>query len=404
MNLFRLITGLLLFLLAGIALFEPMRRVQWYIGIVASEYAHYLALVALLVVLLSWRQRWWGRLGAIFASFALAWSLVPIVQSMQIAQALPERLAAAFGADAKPDYQPLGLKSWLPDVSAWAAEPSKPERLVYRKHTQAGDLDLLIYRADIDAAANAAEVNLGSQGAAETTNKAGTKLSPIWVVSIHGGGWRSNDATQMERYDAWLATQGYSVAALNFRQGKAHPFPASLEDIETAIAFLRKQFQVQGFVLLGRSSGGHLAMQHAYRANAADILGVINYYGPTDLPLAWRDSPEVEILDGRKIIQEFLGQAYTEAPALWQEASPINHVSPAAPPTLIIHGTKDALVPINQALIMADRLGEAGVPHLLLELPWAQHAFDFAAGGPSNRLSQYAVLHFLASLSVSANN
>ncbi len=57
-------------------------------------------------------------------------------------------------------------------------------------------------------------------------------------------------------------------------------------------------------------------------------------------------------------------------------ASPLSHVSPAFPPTMLIHGAEDELVPVHASLVMYEALADAGVPtelHLYAEQP---HAFD----------------------------
>jgi dipeptidyl aminopeptidase/acylaminoacyl peptidase len=45
-----------------------------------------------------------------------------------------------------------------------------------------------------------------------------------------------------------------------------------------------------------------------------------------------------------------------------RQISPVNHVSPDDPPTLILHGDADTLVPIQQAELVMKKLKEAGVP------------------------------------------
>ena len=58
-----------------------------------------------------------------------------------------------------------------------------------------------------------------------------------------------------------------------------------------------------------------------------------------------------------------------------RQISPINHVSADDPPTLIIHGDADKLVPIQQAEILVKKLQEAGVEAKLVAKPGAGHGW-----------------------------
>jgi acetyl esterase/lipase len=65
---------------------------------------------------------------------------------------------------------------------------------------------------------------------------------------------------------------------------------------------------------------------------------------------------------------------------------------------LLVHGTIDTLVWHKQSERLASRLQEAGVPHVLVSLPWATHALEFNPGGPSGQLTLFAVKWYLAAV------
>ena len=73
-------------------------------------------------------------------------------------------------------------------------------------------------------------------------------------------------------------------------------------------------------------------------------------------------------------------------------------MGPKSPPTLLIHGTIDTLVWHRQSTRLAARLSEAGVPNLLVSLPWATHALEYNLSGPSGQLVTYSVGRFLSSV------
>jgi acetyl esterase/lipase len=60
------------------------------------------------------------------------------------------------------------------------------------------------------------------------------------VVVIHGGGWDTGNRRQLPELNSWLARAGYAVASLDYRLAPEHAYPAPVEDVRDAIAFLKK--------------------------------------------------------------------------------------------------------------------------------------------------------------------
>ena len=75
--------------------------------------------------------------------------------------------------------------------------------------------------------------------------------------------------------------------------------------------------------------------------------------------------------------------------------SPINHVSRDHVPTLLIHGTEDRWVPLEQSLRLDQALDEAGVSHRLLVVPGARHGFELVVKFPQTRNLLPEILAFL---------
>ena len=85
------------------------------------------------------------------------------------------------------------------------------------------------------------------------------------LVDVHGGGWCYFDRTIDETFDRPLAAAGMVVVALDFRQGGEHPFPASLQDVQDGVRFVRRERAALDVAdaplgIVGGSSGGHLAL------------------------------------------------------------------------------------------------------------------------------------------------
>ena len=215
----------------------------------------------------------------------------------------------------------------------------------------------------------------------------GKSLRPA-VIVIHGGAWRSGDKRQLRNLAELFARRGYVAVAINYRLAPKWSYPAQLDDCQRAVRWLRKnakEFRVdpKRFGAAGASAGGHLALLLGTREvrddSDPDLKGisskvqcVLSICGPTDLTdkryaQAARDS------DLGKILIEFIGKPYDEAPSLWKEASPIYHVSPDDAPTFIIHGDQDSIVPFEQSVRFAEALRKVGVEVQLVAIKGMDH-------------------------------
>ncbi|HEY6892153.1 MAG TPA: alpha/beta hydrolase fold domain-containing protein [Solirubrobacter sp.] len=208
---------------------------------------------------------------------------------------------------------------------------------------------------------------------------------PPVVVWLHGGGWRKGDRSFAPDLDRSFAARGYAMANVEYRLSGDAIFPAQLDDVRAAVRWLRASagdlgVDASSIGLWGSSAGGHLAALAATTATDERdrVQAVVDGYGPTDfaladaqtlpggMPHAPADSPESELL----------GVPLAEAGAdLLRAANPIAHVTPKAPPFLIMHGTADLLVPPGQSEILHAALVAAGVESTLCLLDGLGHAF-----------------------------
>jgi acetyl esterase/lipase len=92
----------------------------------------------------------------------------------------------------------------------------------------------------------------------------------------------------------------------------------------------------------------------------------------------------------RKLV---LGGSPGVVPGRYRDLSPISRVDPGDPPTFLAYGD-DRIVPPGQSELLGERLEKAGVAHRLVELPWANHTFDFLWGGWSSQITRSALQHF----------
>lgn len=203
----------------------------------------------------------------------------------------------------------------------------------------------------------------------------GKGLRPA-VVVIHGGAWRSGNKTQLRQIAEMFARRGYVAAAINYRLAPKWSYPAQLDDCQRVVRWLRKrakEFSIdpKRFGAAGASAGGHLSALLGTRETRDDtdpelkgisskVQCVLDIFGPTDFTDEGYVKASRTLLPG-KILLDFLGKPYDEAPDIWRDASPLFHVSHDDAPFFIIHGTEDQLVPVEHSNRIAEALQKVGV-------------------------------------------
>ncbi|MEV6171582.1 alpha/beta hydrolase [Streptomyces sp. NPDC051954] len=210
------------------------------------------------------------------------------------------------------------------------------------------------------------------------------------IVYLHGGGWRLGSRREFGPAfdgltpDPWttLTRAGFAVASVDYRLSGEAPFPAQVHDVKAAVRWLRHRhgelnLDAEHIVAFGESAGGHLAAllgltpDHAELEGTVGVTGpssrvtaVIDWYAPTDLLALSRHTPPAPPGGAGQPSREalLLGNQAQQVPHLARLASPVAHVSAAAPPFHIAHGADDRLVPSGQSQALTTALRSAGVP------------------------------------------
>jgi len=221
------------------------------------------------------------------------------------------------------------------------------------------------------------------------------------IVVIHGGGWQNGSRNDNTGFSQYMAAQGYSVLSIGYRLAPQHRFPAQLEDVRTAIAYIREhadelEVDVNRMALMGRSAGAQLAMLAAYEPDAPPLRAVVNYYGPVNLTTGYQDPPNPDPIGSRGLLRDFLGGTPADLPDLYKQASPWNYVNHAVPPSLLIYGRRDHVVQSKFGRKLYKQLQVTGNQAVFLEIPWAEHAFDAIFQGVSSQVALYYTERFLA--------
>jgi acetyl esterase/lipase len=381
MNLVRLIGGVVFMGLAVLTLVAAPARPLWLASLAATEWGYWIAIAALLPLIpVRGAGRRLGKAGAALSLGAMALLLMPVVRANEMNRQLPAAFDAAFGAARRERAPESEDPRSVPLVPAdlFKAVQSRPIRFEERVfgNYEREKLTLDVYHP-------------------------GYAHGPLpTVIVIHGGMWQNGDNAEFVPLNAYLAARDYVVVALNYRLAPRWKFPAARDDVLSAIAYLKVYGHEFGadpsrIALLGRSSGGQLALLAAYTANDPGIRGVISAYGASDLRYEYEHPAPQGVLDTRAVLENYLGGAPAKADDAYFAASPINFVSGASPPTLLIHGALDSTIRPEETTRLDARLREAGVKHMYLNLPWATHRCDRSFGGPCGQVMTYAIERFL---------
>lgn len=220
------------------------------------------------------------------------------------------------------------------------------------------------------------------------------------IVAIYGGAWQHGSPAANADFNRYMAAQGYVVWAIDYRHAPQYQFPAQLEDVQTALRFVQQhaaeyETDIDRVALMGRSSGAHLAMLAAYQSPVLPIRAVVNYYGPVDLAAGYANPPRPDPIDSRAVLTAFLGGSPQARPQQYRSASPITYITHPQPPTLLVYGDRDHVVQAKYGRLLFDRLQAVRSQAVLLEIPWAEHAFDAVFSGLSQQLTLYYTERFL---------
>ena len=203
------------------------------------------------------------------------------------------------------------------------------------------------------------------------------------VVVIRGGAWRRGDKEPMGDMAAALASYGMVAVTIEYRPSTEAVFPAALLDVKAAVRWLRRNavehsIDTESIGAIGQSAGGHLALLAGLTPGQYDVE-----HGDSDS----RESSEVQAVVGFSApvqfhthpdlepARVFFGAEYDDDPGIWHEAAPLTHVSSKAPPTLLVTGLKDTVVPRDHPFVLAAAYQQHGVEIEIALLRGAPHSF-----------------------------
>jgi acetyl esterase/lipase len=262
---------------------------------------------------------------------------------------------------------------------------------------------------------------------------AGVERTGTAIVYLYGGSWHFFDKDVLTRpLFRQLTAQGHVVVDAAHRSCPETDVFGMVGDVHRAVAWTKANAERYGIdpervVVMGGSSGAHIALLAAYAPHEptlvpeelhgvdTSVMAVVSWYGipemasaverwlgqqrPTSSPEVWDRKEPGQVANllnvvmmrrpltaaqsppappVRELVRNLLGVEPDEerAAAMYDLASPIHHVNPACPPTLMFQGTHDAVVPLEAARRLHRSLEAAGVPVVYVEYIWTEHAFD----------------------------
>ncbi|MBB1109393.1 alpha/beta hydrolase [Limosilactobacillus sp. pH52_RY] len=221
-----------------------------------------------------------------------------------------------------------------------------------------------------------------------------TEPRPL-IVFVQGSSWRTPKMGEEIPQLVQFVRAGYIVATVQHRSSiDGHPFPAFLQDVKTAIRFLRANAQKyavdpQQVAIWGTSSGANAAMLvgltgddsrykvDLYQDESDAVDAVVSCFAPMDVEKTFKYNANVP---GNKLLQYcLLGPDVSKWPEIEKQMSPLYQVKDGQnyPPFLLFHGDADKVVPYEQMEKMYMRLKDNGNSVEAYRVKGANHERDF---------------------------
>ncbi|MBR3134451.1 MAG: alpha/beta hydrolase fold domain-containing protein [Clostridia bacterium] len=209
------------------------------------------------------------------------------------------------------------------------------------------------------------------------------------IVYIHGGGWIEGSENDNEYTSKVLAMNGYNIVSVGYElsNDEKHLWDKNEKQILYALAWVSQNLKVDSIYMIGDSAGGNIVLNIAYKINDktySDINGMIlptvnaisvNYPVTNPTSFYYNDSSMSKEIS-KTMVTRYIGGTPEEYPQRYEEISPEKHISENIPPTFIIVGENDALVPPESTYGFIEKLNEKGIKNKLVTVPYFGHAGD----------------------------
>ncbi len=297
---------------------------------------------------------------------------------------------------AKSPARPASVPAAKPSASASASAIPTPHRqwlnLAYASVSSAEKLDLYV-----------------------PIPRPGHPAAPGLVVYVHGGGWLPGQGDRSDFFSMGIVkfflSIGYATASIDYRLSNEAHFPAQIEDVKTAVRWLRAHTGQYGYdpneiAAVGDSAGGQLvallgtsegvpSLEGAQLGNpsvSSSVKAAIVVYGDVNFLAEETWLSEIPACAGKfgnpnlpsSAASRYLGGPVQSVPGVARAADPMTYLAAGRqlPKFLIAQGTHDCIVPYQGAVEFYDALVKVGGPptaQLIME-PGMGHYSDFNYG------------------------
>lgn len=227
------------------------------------------------------------------------------------------------------------------------------------------------------------------------------------VINIHGGGWNKGTKESQTGFSNFFK-KGYAVANIEYRLTGAATAPAAVEDTRCALIYLIKNakqlnINTDKIVIMGSSAGAHLALMggllendHIFDTNCKGtenikVAAIIDKYGITDV---WDWGYGIHKTS--KSATSWLGDKAKDQ-NFAKSVSPLYQVKKSSPPTFIVHGDADPIVPYEQSVALKAKLDELGIKNEFMTVKGGDHG-KFSP--EDNREMNARIMAFLKGLGI----
>lgn len=232
----------------------------------------------------------------------------------------------------------------------------------------------------------------------------------IPVIQVHGGGFVASSRTD-DRFQQWFTERGFTVFDVDYPLGtnSDQTWESAANAVATSISFITKNaskfnLDTTQLVLFGGSAGGGLVMQVGYGLGNGNVksysktapkipTAIIAIYPPVDMTGMWKSANDAVDLSSNA--KKYIGGSPDQFPERYAKLDMIQSVRAGLPPTLIITGKYDHVVPIGGIRELVERLREVKAPIEFLEVPFGEHFFDGNANSLSGQIRWQAMDKFL---------
>ena len=224
------------------------------------------------------------------------------------------------------------------------------------------------------------------------------------LIYIHGGGWIMNSRETHAYYPKVFANHGYVAFTLEYDLSSPERHLAESTELQIAEAFAWVKNHAADFggditrlCVAGGSAGGNLALELAYKIDAgiyqtaADgtelpTVRAASVTFPATSVVAVYNNDDLVLGDiVHNMAYSYTGCSPEENPALYDSLAPGNYITASTPPTNIVLGAGDVIVPTKETYELDAALEQAGIAHQTVTIPYANHGFDAVDGNMGNR-------------------